>query len=132
MCVLSSRSDNWLPGRFWQRLNQVEIELSVLSRQCLEQRIPEVEILKSEIIAWKKARNQERTSVSWRFQTFGRTEETRTVVSPCLTLQSLFGEVLDISTSQLLPLRSGRQCTRTRSTKRAISRRPRFNWSANN
>ena len=28
-------------------LNQVEIELSVLSRQCLERRIPEVQILKS-------------------------------------------------------------------------------------
>lgn len=50
-------------------LNQVEIELSVLSRQCLERRIPEVEILKSEILAWEKARNQERTSVSWGFQT---------------------------------------------------------------
>jgi DDE superfamily endonuclease len=43
-------------------LNQVEIELSVLSRQCLERRIPEVEKLKSEIITWEK-------SVNWRFKT---------------------------------------------------------------
>ncbi len=38
-------------------LNQVEIELSVLSRQCLERRIPEVQILKSEILAWEKQRS---------------------------------------------------------------------------
>jgi transposase len=50
-------------------LNQVEIELSVLSRQCLERRIPEVQILKSEILAWEKQRNQERASVNWRFKT---------------------------------------------------------------
>ena len=50
-------------------LNQVEIELSVLSRQCLERRIPEVEILKSEIIVWEKQRNQEQASVNWRFKT---------------------------------------------------------------
>ena len=34
-------------------LNQVEIKLSVLSRQCLEQRIPNVEILSSEIATWE-------------------------------------------------------------------------------
>jgi hypothetical protein len=45
-------------------LNQVEIELSVLSSQCLERRIPEVEKLKSEIITWEKNRNQERASVN--------------------------------------------------------------------
>jgi hypothetical protein len=50
-------------------LNQVEIELSVLSSQCLERRIPEVEKLKSEIITWEKNRNQERASVNWRFKT---------------------------------------------------------------
>lgn len=50
-------------------LNQVEIELSVLSRQCLERRIPEVQILKSEILTWEKNRNQERASVNWRFKT---------------------------------------------------------------
>jgi len=50
-------------------LNQVEIELSVLSRQCLERRIPEVQILKSEIIAWEKQRNLERATVNWRFKT---------------------------------------------------------------
>ncbi len=32
-------------------LNQVEIELSVLSQQCLERRIPDVETLSTEIAA---------------------------------------------------------------------------------
>lgn len=50
-------------------LNQVEIELSVLSRQCLERRIPEAEVLKSEIFAWERQRNQERATVNWRFKT---------------------------------------------------------------
>jgi DDE superfamily endonuclease len=50
-------------------LNQVEIEFSVLSRQCLERRIPEVEILKSEVQSWEKTRNQNKASVCWRFKT---------------------------------------------------------------
>ena len=50
-------------------LNQVEIELSVLSRQCLERRIGECQLLKSEIAAWEQQRNHGQTSVNWRFQT---------------------------------------------------------------
>ena len=50
-------------------LNQVEIELSVVSRQCLEQRIPNVEILSSEIATWESQRNQQKPSVYWGFKT---------------------------------------------------------------
>lgn len=50
-------------------LNQVEIELSVLSRQCLERRIPDIQTLSSEIATWEKQRDLKRTSVYWRFQT---------------------------------------------------------------
>jgi transposase len=50
-------------------LNQVEIELSVLSRQCLERRIPDKETLKQEIAAWEESRNQARATVAWRFTT---------------------------------------------------------------
>lgn len=50
-------------------LNQVEIELSVLSRQCLERRIPDRETLKQEITAWEESRNQARATVAWRFTT---------------------------------------------------------------
>jgi len=38
-------------------LNMAEIELSVLSRQCLACRIPDQETLKNEIAAWEKHRN---------------------------------------------------------------------------
>lgn len=50
-------------------LNQVEIELSVLSRQCLERRIADRQLLKSQIAAWEQQRNHERASVNWRFKT---------------------------------------------------------------
>lgn len=50
-------------------LNQVEIELSVLSRQCLSRRIPDLQTLSDEITAWEKQRNQQKASVCWRFQT---------------------------------------------------------------
>lgn len=49
-------------------LNQVEIELSVLSRQCLERRISDRQLLKSEIAAWEQQRNIEQASVNWRFK----------------------------------------------------------------
>ncbi|MBW4572632.1 MAG: transposase [Tolypothrix carrinoi HA7290-LM1] len=38
-------------------LNQVEIELSVLSRQCLERRIADVQKLSSKIASWQSDRN---------------------------------------------------------------------------
>ena len=50
-------------------LNQVEIELSVLSGQCLERRIPNVEVLSSEIATWESQRNQQKPSVCWGFKT---------------------------------------------------------------
>jgi hypothetical protein len=48
-------------------LNMVEIELSVLSRQCLNRRIPNVDIMKQEIAAWELKRNQQKATVNWRF-----------------------------------------------------------------
>jgi transposase len=48
-------------------LNQVEIEWSVLSRQCLERRIPDAETLAREIGAWEQERNEGGATVTWRF-----------------------------------------------------------------
>ena len=48
-------------------LNMVEIELSVLSRQCLNRRIPSLETMKQEVAAWEKERNQQKATVNWRF-----------------------------------------------------------------
>jgi hypothetical protein len=50
-------------------LNMAEIELSVLSRQCLDRRIPDQEILKSEIMAWEERRNLAASTIDWRFTT---------------------------------------------------------------
>ena len=48
-------------------LNQVEIELSALSRQCLRRRIPDESTLKKESAAWEYERNKQEARVSWRF-----------------------------------------------------------------
>ncbi len=49
-------------------LNQVEIEFSVLSKQCLSgRRIPDTETLAREISAWERERNERRATVEWRF-----------------------------------------------------------------
>jgi DDE superfamily endonuclease len=50
-------------------LNMAEIELSVLSRQCLDQRIPDPETLKAEIAAWETRRNGTANKIDWRFTT---------------------------------------------------------------
>ncbi len=50
-------------------LNMVEIELSVLVRQCLKRRLPDVETLGREVRAWEAERNRLGASVDWRFTT---------------------------------------------------------------
>ena len=50
-------------------LNMAEIELSVLGRQCLDRRIPDMETLQKEIEAWQENRNHEETWIDWRFTT---------------------------------------------------------------
>jgi hypothetical protein len=50
-------------------LNMAEIELSVLTRQCLDRRIPQQDLLKQEVAAWVQRRNQLEASVNWRFTT---------------------------------------------------------------
>ncbi len=50
-------------------LNMAEIELSILARQCLDQRIAAFETLETEVAAWVEARNQEESWIDWRFTT---------------------------------------------------------------
>ena len=47
-------------------MNMAEIELEVLSGQCLDRRIPSREILEQETGAW---RNRQGYRVDWRFTT---------------------------------------------------------------
>jgi hypothetical protein len=50
-------------------LNMAEIELSVLSRQCLRRRVPDRAFLEQEIAAWVVARNATGAPIDWRFTT---------------------------------------------------------------
>lgn len=50
-------------------LNMAEIELSVLSRQCLGRRLGKKATLVKEVAAWQQRRNGHRAGVSWRFTT---------------------------------------------------------------
>lgn len=50
-------------------LNIAEIELRVLSGQCLDRRIASKETLAAEVAAWEKERNAEGAAVDWRFTT---------------------------------------------------------------
>ena len=50
-------------------LNMAEIELSVLSRQCLDRRIPDKATLTTEVAAWQQRRNISEAKVDWRFTT---------------------------------------------------------------
>ncbi len=46
-----------------------EIELSVLQRQCLDRRIPDLPTLRLEAEAWAERRNRQPTIIQWRFTT---------------------------------------------------------------
>ena len=50
-------------------LNMAEIELSVLARQCLAERMENQESLARAVVAWEQARNTAVTRIDWRFTT---------------------------------------------------------------
>ena len=50
-------------------LNMAEIELNVLTRQCLARRIPDKQTLANETAAWEKQRNGKHAKIDWQFKT---------------------------------------------------------------
>ena len=50
-------------------LNMEEIELSILSRQCLDCRHPDQDTLKVEVEVWRLDHNQDKHKIDWRFTT---------------------------------------------------------------
>jgi hypothetical protein len=50
-------------------LNIAEIELSALTKQCLDRRIPDAATLRSDTAAWEQERNTKQKGVDWRFTT---------------------------------------------------------------
>ena len=50
-------------------LNMAEIELSVLTKQCLHRRIPDLPTLREEVRIWNKQRNASEKGIDWQFTT---------------------------------------------------------------
>jgi hypothetical protein len=48
-------------------LNMAEIEIGILSRQCLSRRIGSRDLLRSEVSAWQQARNALERTIEWTF-----------------------------------------------------------------
>lgn len=48
-------------------LNMAEIELSALSKQCLDRRIAEIGTLASQVKSWTKRRNRLKVAIHWNF-----------------------------------------------------------------
>lgn len=65
-------------------LNMVEIELSVLVRQCLDQRLPDRASVERVVAAWEARRNASRATVDWRF----RVQDARTRLAELYPPQS--------------------------------------------
>ena len=50
-------------------LNMAEIELNVLTGQCLNRRIDDINVVRKEVSAWQNARNNKNAKVKWQFTT---------------------------------------------------------------
>jgi hypothetical protein len=48
-------------------LNMAEAEFAVLSRQCLDRRLGNMQTIQSEIVAWEHQRNEVHATINWRF-----------------------------------------------------------------
>jgi hypothetical protein len=59
--VYTPRHGSWL--------NMAEIELNVLIGQCLNRRIDDIEVVRSEVSAWQQSRNNRGAKVNWQFTT---------------------------------------------------------------
>ena len=64
---LADRHDICYTPKHGSWLNVSEIELSVLTKQCLARRIADIKTLRREAVAWAKRRNQAQTGVDWHF-----------------------------------------------------------------
>jgi DDE superfamily endonuclease len=63
-------------------LNMVEVEISVLVRQCLKRRLADMETLEREAQAWCRERNRLGASVDWRFRTEDARIKLRSLYQP--------------------------------------------------
>jgi hypothetical protein len=66
---LAERLDIHYTPKHGSWLNMAEIELSALKGQCLDRRIPNMAIMRTEVAAWEKDRNNSAKKIVWQFTT---------------------------------------------------------------
>jgi DDE superfamily endonuclease len=66
---LASRLEIHYTPKHGSWLNIAEIELSALTMQCLDRRIPDLETLTKETQQWEQRRNESQKGVDWQFST---------------------------------------------------------------
>jgi DDE superfamily endonuclease len=67
--ALASRLEIHYTPKHGSWLNIAEIELSALTRQCLDRRMPDIETLRAETKQWETRRNVSQKGVDWQFST---------------------------------------------------------------
>jgi hypothetical protein len=75
--VYTPRHGSWL--------NRAEIDLNVLTGQCLNRRIDDIKVVRKEVNAWQAHRNNRQAKVKWQFTT---KDARRKLTSPYATLES--------------------------------------------
>jgi hypothetical protein len=76
--ALAERFEFYYTPKAASWLNMIEIEFSVLSRQCLDRRIPTQEQLEAEVLALVKERTDKQIKINWQFSlTTARTKLNR-------------------------------------------------------
>ena len=65
--ALAKRLDIHYTPKHGSWLNMAEIELSVLSSQCLNRRLADMTIMQEEITAWQRDRNNRQGKIDWQF-----------------------------------------------------------------
>jgi hypothetical protein len=66
-CALASRLEVHHTPKHVSWLNIAECYLSVLSRECLKRRIPDLNLLASELSAWNSSHDSSAAPVNWHF-----------------------------------------------------------------
>jgi len=65
--VLSQRFEMVYTPKKASWLNMAEIELSALSKQCLDRRIAKMRVMAEQVHSWTVKRNRSKTKISWGF-----------------------------------------------------------------
>ncbi len=66
-CQLAQRVEIHFTPKHGSWLNIAECELAALSKQCLNDRIPNLPAIKTKVTSWSKDRNKRQRGVDWQF-----------------------------------------------------------------